>query len=77
MIREYFPGAEIDLTTQIGVGAPEQILIEEAKEWNADLVVVGSHGRGFWGRMLLGSTTDALVHHAPCSVLVVRQPNRS
>lgn len=76
MIHEYFPGAEIDLTTQIAVGAPDQILIEEAKEWDADMVVVGSHGRGFWGRILLGSTTDALVHHAPCSVLVVRKPNR-
>ena len=77
IIREYFPDSDIDLTLQIVVGAPEQILIEEAKEWNADLVVVGSHGRGFWGRMLLGSTTDALVHHAPCSVLVVRKPNKT
>ena len=77
MIREHFPDSNIDLTTQTAVGAPEQILIEEAKEWNADLVVVGSHGRGFWGRMLLGSTTDALVHHAPCSVLVVRKPQYS
>jgi len=76
-IREYFPDSNIDLTLQIAVGAPEQILIEEAKEWNADLVVVGSHGRGFWGRMLLGSTTDALVHHAPCSVLVVRKPPKT
>jgi nucleotide-binding universal stress UspA family protein len=74
MIREYFPNSNIDLTTQISTGAPEQVLIETAKDWNADLVVVGSHGRGFWGRMLLGSTTDALVHHAPCSVLVVRKP---
>jgi nucleotide-binding universal stress UspA family protein len=57
------------------MGMPEQILLETAKEWNADLIVVGSHGRGFWGRMLLGSVTDALVHHAPCSVLVVRQTN--
>jgi nucleotide-binding universal stress UspA family protein len=75
MIRSYFPNSDIDLTTQVSVGAPDQILIEEAKEWNADLVVVGSHGRGFWGRILLGSTTDALVHHAPCSVLVVRKPH--
>ena len=77
LIREYFPNSNLDLTTQISTGSPEQILIEEAKNWNADLVVVGSHGRGFWGRMLLGSTTDALVHHAPCSVLVVRQPNKT
>ncbi len=77
LIRQYFPNSNIDLTTQISIGAPEQILIETAKEWNADLVVVGSHGRGFWGRMLLGSTTDALVHHAPCSVLVVRKPSQA
>lgn len=74
MIREYFPDSNIDLTTQISTGAPEQVLVETAKDWSADLVVVGSHGRGFWERMLLGSTTDALVHHAPCSVLVVRKP---
>lgn len=72
-VREYFPDSNIDLTTQVSTGSPEQILIETAKDWSADLVVVGSHGRGFWGRMLLGSTTDALVHHAPCSVLVVRK----
>jgi nucleotide-binding universal stress UspA family protein len=77
IIRQYFPDSNIDLTLQVAVGAPEQILIEEAKNWNADLVVVGSHGRGFWGRMLLGSTTDALVHHAPCSVLVVRKPGKA
>jgi nucleotide-binding universal stress UspA family protein len=76
-INEYFPNSKIDLTTQVSIGAPEQVLIEEAKNWNADLVVVGSHGRGFWGRMLLGSTTDALVHHAPCSVLVVRKSNKT
>ena len=74
LMRERFPN--IDLTTQVSLGAPDQILIETAKQWQADLVVIGSHGRGFWGRMLLGSITDALVHHAPCSVLVVRGTNR-
>jgi len=70
-IRECFPN--IDLTVQVFKGAPDQILIETAKEWKADLIVIGSHGRGFWRRMLLGSITDSLVHHAPCSVLVVRK----
>jgi nucleotide-binding universal stress UspA family protein len=69
-IREKFPN--IDLETQVTLGAPDEILIKTAKEWEADLIVIGSHGRGFWGRMLLGSITDSLVHHAPCSVLVVR-----
>lgn len=77
IIREHFPNAELDLTTQVSTGAPEQVVVETAKDWNADLIVVGSHGRGFWERMLLGSTTDALVHHAPCSVLVVRKKRES
>ena len=73
-VRERFPN--IDLTTQVSLGAPDETLVEAAKQWQADLIVIGSHGRGFWGRMLLGSITDSLVHHAPCSVLVVRGTNR-
>jgi len=73
-IRERFPN--IDLTAQVSMGTPDRLLIEAAKQWQADLIVIGSHGRGFWGRMLLGSITDSLVHHAPCSVLVVRGTNR-
>lgn len=69
-VSERFPNAK--LTTEILHGAPDQQIIERAKEWNADLIVVGSHGRGFWGR-LLGSVSDGVVHHAPCSVLVVRK----
>ncbi|MGD9563110.1 MAG: universal stress protein [Pyrinomonadaceae bacterium] len=70
-IRECHPGVEI--TEQVSVGAADRSIIESAEEWGADLVVIGSHGRGFWGRLLVGSVTDAVVHHAPCSVLVVRK----
>jgi nucleotide-binding universal stress UspA family protein len=62
---------ELKITTRVVCGAPDQQLIELAKEWPADLIVVGSHGRGFWGR-LLGSVSTGVIHHAPCSVLVVR-----
>ena len=64
---------EMDVTVDAEVlkGIPEQQITEFAREWDADLIVVGSHGRGFWGRMI-GSVSDAVVHHAPCSVLVVR-----
>ena len=74
-IRECLPDSNIDLSVQVSSGAPDRMLIETAREWQADLIVIGSHGRGFWGRMLLGSITDELVHHAPCSVLVVRKKN--
>lgn len=72
-IRAAFPSAEVSISTEVLRGSPAQQIVERAKEWNADLIVVGSHGRGFWGRML-GSVSNGVVHHAPCSVLVVRKP---
>jgi nucleotide-binding universal stress UspA family protein len=49
---------------------PRHALLEASE--TAQLVVVGSHGRGGFTGMLLGSTSQALVQHAPCPVLVVR-----
>ena len=72
MICDKFPAAEFSVTTEVLRGSPDQQIVERAKEWKADLIVVGSHGRGFWGR-LLGSVSNGVVHHAPCSVLVVRK----
>ena len=72
-IRKHFSGKELKLTTEVLRGSPDQQIVEKAKEMKADLIVVGSHGRGFWGRML-GSVSDGVVHHATCSVLVVRKP---
>ena len=71
-IRARFPKNELKISSEVLRGGPDQQIIEKAKEWNADLIVVGSHGRGFWGR-LLGSVSDGVVHHAPCSVMVVRK----
>ena len=71
-IEDKFPGTAINVSTEVLRGAPDQQIVERAKEWKADLIVVGSHGRGFWGR-LLGSVSNGVVHHAPCSVLVVRK----
>jgi nucleotide-binding universal stress UspA family protein len=63
----------VDVSTLIEAGTPHRVIVEEARRWGADLIVVGSHGHGFWERALLGSTSDGVIHHAPCSVLVVRQ----
>jgi nucleotide-binding universal stress UspA family protein len=75
-IRENLPDSEIDLTREVLRGSPERAIIEEAEKWGADLIVVGSHGYGFWERIFLGSVSTAVVHHAPCSVMVVRKLNR-
>ena len=56
-------------------GDPRSVLVEEARRWKADLVVVGSHGRSGLKRMVLGSVAEHVVRQAPCSVLIVKQPH--
>jgi nucleotide-binding universal stress UspA family protein len=55
-------------------GDPKSMIIDVATEWNADLIVLGSHGRKGFDRFLMGSVTEATVRHAVCSVEVVRIP---
>lgn len=55
-------------------GNPKQVILGEAKKWNADLIVVGSHGRRGIKRLLLGSVSEAVAMNAHCSVVVVRDP---
>jgi nucleotide-binding universal stress UspA family protein len=53
-------------------GSPRVVILDEAEEWGADLIVVGSHGYRAWERFLLGSVSQSVVSHAKCSVEVVR-----
>jgi nucleotide-binding universal stress UspA family protein len=53
-------------------GDPGEAIVEAAGSEQVDLVVVGSHGRGSMGRLLIGSVSDHVVRHAPCPVLVAR-----
>jgi len=54
------------------IGKPATKIVEGAKSWPADLIVIGSHGRGGVERLLLGSVAESVVRHASCPVLVVR-----
>jgi len=52
-------------------GDAMQQIVAAAKEWNADLIVVGTHGRGPVAHFLLGSTAEAVVRHSHCPVLTI------
>jgi nucleotide-binding universal stress UspA family protein len=60
------------ITPRVFFGSPDSRIVEVAEETDADLVIVGSHGYNRWEKLLLGSVSDSIVHHAPCSVMVVR-----
>jgi nucleotide-binding universal stress UspA family protein len=62
------------ISTEIIQGPPRQVIVEEAEKWGADLIVMGSRGLGTWNRLLLGSVSSTVVHHAKCSVEIVRTP---
>ena len=59
------------------VGSPGPMLCKLSQSWQADLMVVGSHGRSGLSEMLLGSVSNYVVHHAPCSVMVVHASSRA
>jgi nucleotide-binding universal stress UspA family protein len=59
----------VDVRGELMVGSPVPMLVELSKD--ADMVVVGSHGRGAVARRVLGSVSTGLVHHGHCPVAVV------
>jgi len=68
---------EIDPLTPVHplvcIGKPFDEIVKTAKTFNADLIIIATHGRTGFKRAILGSTAERVVQHAPCPVLVVRQ----
>jgi nucleotide-binding universal stress UspA family protein len=58
--------------TEVEEGDPKAKIVEDAARWHADLIMLGSHGRTGLDRFLMGSVSDAVARHAPCSVHIVR-----
>jgi nucleotide-binding universal stress UspA family protein len=61
-----------DATFLVWDGDPGEGIVAAADSENADLIVVGSHGRSGVSRFLIGSVSDYVVRHAHCPVMVVR-----
>ncbi|MEW6321075.1 MAG: universal stress protein [Acidobacteriota bacterium] len=58
------------------LGHPVVEVLRYAQEHQVDLIVMGTHGRGPLGHMVMGSVAERVVRKAPCPVLTVRQPER-
>lgn len=63
----------LTVSTAIRTGIPYREVVAAAKESRADLIVIGTHGRGGLDRALLGSVADRVIRLAPCPVLAVRE----
>lgn len=53
-------------------GDPSRVICDMARNWDADLIILGRRGRTGLSELILGSVSNYVVHHAPCSVLTVQ-----
>ena len=64
--------AEVEVEYRQIVGSPSRIICKLAREWQADLIVIGRRGRSGLKEIILGSVSNYVLHHAPCSVLILQ-----
>jgi nucleotide-binding universal stress UspA family protein len=70
-------GLPISDNVSVLVDQPREIIINEAANWGADLIVLGAHGHNAADLLLLGSTSEGVANHADCSVEVIRAAKHS
>jgi nucleotide-binding universal stress UspA family protein len=60
----------------VALGDPRKLILEHALSWPADLILIGSHGRRGFEKLVMGSVSEAVATHAKCAVEVTRMPVR-
>ena len=76
LIREHFPGEELNLEFKIDLGIPADQILEAIESENIDLVVMANKGRGNLARFLFGSSAERVFRHSPVPVVSVRDRKR-
>ncbi len=64
-------GVNVEITQKLG--SPGPTICDMAHSWEADLIITGRRGRSRLGELILGSVSNYVLHHAPCSVLIVHR----
>ncbi len=65
-------GVEVEVSQNFGNSG--SIICEVAKSWSADAIVMGRNQKSMMSEIFLGSTSNYVLHHAPCSVIVIQLP---
>lgn len=65
--------SDFEVSGEVLTGHPKECIVEDAKNWGADLIVLGTHGRKGFARAFLGSVASEVASQAECSVEIVRQ----
>jgi nucleotide-binding universal stress UspA family protein len=73
-LDEYVAPAGVELRCYLTQGDPAERILQAARNFHADLIVVGTHGRSGLARLLLGSVAETVLRAASCPVMVVRTP---
>jgi nucleotide-binding universal stress UspA family protein len=74
-LSDLFPGSNIN--AEVVADSPGLAILDRAKEWNADLIVVGARGLSALGRLILGSVSQKVVSHSHCPVRIARPSEKS
>lgn len=72
-LRPVLENADVPWVCRVAEGAPPEEICRLARDLAIDLIVMGRRGLGVVGRLVLGSVSDYVVHHAPCHVLIAHQ----
>lgn len=71
---EECPIKGVPVHPEVREGAAQEEIVVFAREKNIDLIIMGTHGRGWLAHVLMGSVAEKVVRKAPCPVLTVRHP---
>jgi len=68
------PHPDFKISREIMKGLARDVILSEAEQWEADLILIGSHGYHGFQRLMHGSVSQAIASHGKCSVEIVRCP---
>jgi len=71
-VTDRLTGINYSSQAKVGIGDPAFAILEQAKASEADIILMGTHGRGGLARFLIGSVSNSVLHQADCPVLIVR-----